>query len=223
MLDIDDLKKLKELRLQAGLTQKALAKEANTTQSTIAKIEKGDLAPSIKRAKQILNALKLTTQDMLHAKDIMTTEILSFLPSHPLKDAITQLTNKGFSQAPVIEGDKIIGKITEATVMSKSIEGSWISILDKKDEINKKISKAYCPVKQVKNNPILQISKLILFPKQKVMKIERDKKYGGDLVLNTYEELERVYAKGGLHPADLKKTVAHQLDEIIRPIRASWK
>ena len=37
--------------------------------------------------------------------------------------------------------------------------------------------------------------------------------------IRNYEELEDLYRKGNLHPADLKKETTLALDEILRPIR----
>src|SRR3989344_394819 len=48
--------------------------------------------------------------------------------------------------------------------MSKSISGSGISVIDSYDEIKSTLKGAYCPEKEIKENPILQIAKLIIFP-----------------------------------------------------------
>jgi tyrosyl-tRNA synthetase len=41
--------------------------------------------------------------------------------------------------------------------MSKSIPGSGISVTDSYEEIKKTIQGAYCPEKEIKDNPLLQI------------------------------------------------------------------
>lgn len=107
--------------------------------------------------------------------------------------------------------------------MSSSVRDSFISIRDKKSDIVKKVNSAYCKVGDVKNNPILAITKLIIFPKFEDMKIERPEKFGGEISFNSYEELESAFESGGLHPADLKKSVAEYLEKIITPIRRAWK
>ena len=107
--------------------------------------------------------------------------------------------------------------------MSKSIPGSGLSVTDSYEEIKRTIKNAYCPEKIVQDNPILQVSRLIIFPYIKVIKINRDKKFGGDVEFKTYEELERAYASGKLHPLDLKNTVSEYLEKIIAPIRKNWK
>ncbi len=107
--------------------------------------------------------------------------------------------------------------------MSKSLPGSGISVTDSFEEIKKSINGAYCPEKEAKDNPILQIAKLIVFPKIKSIKISRLEKFGGNITIKSYEELENLYTSGKLHPADLKKTIAEYLEEIISPIRKSFK
>jgi tyrosyl-tRNA synthetase len=107
--------------------------------------------------------------------------------------------------------------------MSKSIPGSGISVTDSYEEIKKTIKNAYCPEKQTKDNPILEISKLIVFPRIKKFKITRPEKFGGNLEFDNYEELEKIYTEGKLHPLDLKNTITEYLEEIIAPIRKNWK
>ncbi len=110
-----------------------------------------------------------------------------------------------------------------ASKMSKSKPESSIFVHDSEGEIRKKISKAYCPAKQVDGNPILEYTKYIIFPKFDKMKIERDKKYGGNLEVESYEELENLFKRGELHPLDLKSAVASYLNEIIKPIREHFE
>jgi len=107
--------------------------------------------------------------------------------------------------------------------MSKSIPGSGISVTDSYNEIKKTIGAAYCTAKDVKDNPILQIAKLIVFPRIEELGIKRPEKFGGDLLLGNYEELEKMYAKGEIHPVDLKNSIAEELEKIIAPIRKNYK
>lgn len=107
--------------------------------------------------------------------------------------------------------------------MSKSIPGSGISVTDSYEEIEKNIKNAYCPEKLVEDNPLLQIAKLIIFPRFEHIAVKRDKKFGGDLKFKSYDELEKIYVGGKLHPLDLKKAVTGYLEEIIAPIRKNYK
>ena len=103
--------------------------------------------------------------------------------------------------------------------MSKSIPGSGISVTDNYEEIKRSISEAYCPMKEITENPILQITKLIIFPRIKQLKIKRTAKFGGNLSFADYEKLENEYKEGKLHPTDLKNSIIEELEKIISPIR----
>ncbi|MBI2632547.1 tyrosine--tRNA ligase [Candidatus Pacearchaeota archaeon] len=103
--------------------------------------------------------------------------------------------------------------------MSKSITGSGISLVDSSEEMKKTIQGAYCPEREIKDNPVLQIVKLIIFPRVKKFEIKRSEKFGGKLAFEKYEELERIYGDGKLHPMDLKNAVFEYLEKIIAPIR----
>jgi len=107
--------------------------------------------------------------------------------------------------------------------MSKSIPGSGISVTDSYEEIKKTINNAYCPAKISEENPILQISRLIIFPKIKIFKIKRSEKFGGNIEFENYNEFEKTYKEGKIHPLDLKNAVTEYLEEIISPIRKNFK
>ncbi|HTY43635.1 MAG TPA: tyrosine--tRNA ligase [Patescibacteria group bacterium] len=107
--------------------------------------------------------------------------------------------------------------------MSKSIPGSGISVTDSYNEIKKTINGAYCPARDIKDNPILQITKLIIFPRIEALEIKRQEKFGGDIIYSNYKKLEEDYAKGNIHPMDLKNCVAEELEKIIAPIRKNYK
>jgi tyrosyl-tRNA synthetase len=107
--------------------------------------------------------------------------------------------------------------------MSKSIKGSGIAVTDSEEDVKNIIKNAYCPEKVKEDNPILQISNLIIFPRTKSFKIERPSKFGGDIEFDSYNELENAYVGGNIHPLDLKNSVVNQLEKIISPIRTKWK
>lgn len=103
--------------------------------------------------------------------------------------------------------------------MSKSKPDSMISIHDDPASVKKKISKAFCPEKQIEGNPVLEMCKYVVFPelKDKSFLIERPEKFGGNLEFTTYEELEKAFV-AGLHPLDLKNGTASYINKILAPI-----
>ncbi len=103
--------------------------------------------------------------------------------------------------------------------MSKSIPGSGISITDTCIDIEQAIKNAYCPLKETKDNPVLDILRFIIFPLIPEVKIERSSKFGGDVYYSAFDFLEKDFVNGSLHPMDLKNAVVKNLETIIGPIR----
>jgi tyrosyl-tRNA synthetase len=103
--------------------------------------------------------------------------------------------------------------------MSKSKSGSGIFIHDSDDEIKSKFKKAWCPEGIIENNPLLEISRHLIFHEFKEITIERPSKFGGNITFTSYQQLEKEFAEKKLHPSDLKETVSRYIIEIIKPIR----
>ena len=77
--------------------------------------------------------------------------------------------------------------------------------------------------KQVKENPILEYCKYLIFERVKKVEIKRSAKYGGKAVFRSYQELENAFENGKLHPTDLKNAVSFYLNELIKPIREHFE
>lgn len=97
-----------------------------------------------------------------------------------------------------------------------SSKGNFIAVDDSPETIKEKIRKAYCPAGVIEKNPIMEIAKYFLeYP----LTIKRPEKFGGDITVNSYEELENLFINKKLHPMDLKNAVAEELIKILEPIR----
>jgi tyrosyl-tRNA synthetase len=53
--------------------------------------------------------------------------------------------------------------------------------------------------------------------------VKRDKKFGGDVSYNNYEEVEKDFIEKKLHPMDLKNAVAEEIIKILKPIHKERK
>ena len=126
----------------------------------------------------------------------------------------------GLAEPP--KGEKTVERAIEMK-MSKSNPDSAIFMTDNEEDVNRKIKKAYCPEKVVEENPILEYCKYIIFEKFKSLKIERPKKFGGNLNVHSYEDLEKIYSQGKLHPMDLKTAVSSHLNKLLEPVRKKLK
>ena len=103
--------------------------------------------------------------------------------------------------------------------MSKSDPNSAIFMEDTEQEVKTKIKKAYCPPGEVEGNPCLSYVRHIVLPWSGKFKICRPEEHGGDKEYTSWEELEKDYASGDLHPGDLKPALARHLNEILQPVR----
>jgi len=119
----------------------------------------------------------------------------------------------GLSKPTSSDDTKILGK------MSKSDPNSGIFIHNSDEEIKNIINKAWCEEGNIQNNPLLEISKNIIFHEFKEMKLERPEKFGGNVEYLEYEQLESDFSEKKIHPSDLKQTVGDNLVKVISPIR----
>ncbi len=119
--------------------------------------------------------------------------------------------------------DEKVMDVQIASKMSKSRPESTIFVHDSFDEIKDKIKGAFCPPKDVTNNPLLDYAKHLVFRSFDSMKIERPSKFGGDLEFVSYNELENTYSEGNLHPMDLKNAMTVYIDKMIEPIRSHFE
>ena len=103
--------------------------------------------------------------------------------------------------------------------MSKSDPNSGVFIHNTDNEIKKKINKAWCEESNIKNNPLLEIARTIIFHEFNEMNIERPEKFGGNVSYTNYNQLEIDFAEKKLHPGDLKQTTGNYLIKIVSPIR----
>jgi len=117
----EDLGQIKKLRQKLGLTQSELAKLSGVSQSMIAKIEKGRAEPSYTVAKRIFIALEDKMKEhheTLIAKDICTQNVISISPEDPIEKAVELMRENAISQLPVIHEGKVVGSITEGTLVA---------------------------------------------------------------------------------------------------------
>lgn len=110
--------------------------------------------------------------------------------------------------------------------MSSSIESSKIDLLDDEKIVDKKINKADCVTGNPKNGIMDLLKYLIMVmkeDKEEKFIVERPKKYGGDLEYSNYKEIEKDFKSKKLHPLDLKKAVAKEVNNLLEKIRKDKK
>ncbi len=132
----------------------------------------------------------------------------------------------GLGKPPITSSDRATRTI--ALKMSKSNPDSAIFMTDTTEDINRKINKAYCLEGDIKENPILEYFKYIVFESFdrlgiSEIKIERLEKFGGNISFKTYKDLEKTFSEKKVHPMDLKATLSKLLDQLIEPVRRHFE
>ncbi len=109
------------------------------------------------------------------------------------------------------------------TKMSSSIPGSHIKVYDSEESINRKLKNAYCPAGVIEDNLVMQIAKFLIFPSENRLIVERDEKFGGDVEIDSYAHLEKLFIEKTLHPTDLKNAVAAHLVRRFEKVRVYFE
>ncbi|MDP3699009.1 MAG: CBS domain-containing protein [Nanoarchaeota archaeon] len=113
-----ELQNIKKMRMALGLTQHQFAKSAGVSQSLIAKIEAGRVDPTYSKVRQIEEALQLlSSKKEPNLGEMMTKKIIIAKPTDKAAEIIRIMSSKNISQIPVVEGDNIIGLVSESSAL----------------------------------------------------------------------------------------------------------
>ncbi len=120
---------------------------------------------------------------------------------------------------PIIPG--LVGK-----KMSSSNENTKIDLLDSEETVKNKIRKAEMVIGD-SNNGVMAFLKYVLMVIKNDLNepfiLERDERYGGNIEYFNYEELEKDYLDGKVHPLDVKNSVAREINLLLKPFRKKIK
>uniref|UniRef100_A0A4W5KRK2 tyrosine--tRNA ligase n=1 Tax=Hucho hucho TaxID=62062 RepID=A0A4W5KRK2_9TELE len=103
------------------------------------------------------------------------------------------------------------------------LQESKIDLLDRKEDVKKKLKKAFCEPGNIENNGVLSFVKHVLFPLVGEFSIKRDLKFGGDKTYTVFEEVEKEFGEELIHPGDLKAGVEVALNKLLDPIRKKFE
>lgn len=121
----------------------------------------------------------------------------------------------------------LVPGLTASGKMSSSEPGSKIDLRDDEKTVAKKINKAHCPEGKVEGNGVMAFCKYVIMVEKeeagKSLLIERLEKFGGNLEFRKYENLEKAFTNKELHPADLKKAVIREVNQLLKPIQEKLK
>lgn len=108
--------------------------------------------------------------------------------------------------------------------MSKSDPDSGIFIHDSAEDIARKLKGAHCPAKEIEGNPVLDLLRLVVWPRLTAgghtLDVKRPDKFGGNKSYTDLEQVKVDFASGALHPMDLKTAVGAALAQQLEPVRS---
>ena len=137
-----ELEEVKKIRKTLGLTQTDLANRAGVSQSLIAKIESGRIDPTYTKTKKIFAALsELEKKEEIKAGQLMTTKLVSVSPGDAIKEVIAKMKKFQISQLPVIDEHKLIGLVSESTILEALLNSKSTKVKEVMQEAPPIVSK----------------------------------------------------------------------------------
>ena len=125
-----DPREIRRIRKELDITQEELAKKAGVTQAYIAKLEAGKVDPRLSTLNRILQALLECKKTQPRARDVMSSPVISVRPYEKVEKVIRLMNEHNISQIPVVSGNKVVGSVTERTLVRQSLE--YEDIYDRK-------------------------------------------------------------------------------------------
>ena len=137
---LPSLEEIPRKRRMLGLTQKELARLAGVSQSLIAKLESGKIDSSYTKVKAIFDALKLLEiKREVHVKEILHNKVIGVQKDAKVSEAVRLMRDHGYSQLPVFDGERVVGSISEKTILGQILDGkdlAYISMLPTREIMN---------------------------------------------------------------------------------------
>lgn len=123
-------RQVRRTRLVLGLTQGELARAAQTSQSLVAKLERGRLNPSYEVVRRLLEVLdRRSRAEEATAEDLMQTQPIWAEPGEKLGKALERMKTHGFSQLPVVDLGQPVGSVSERAVLERIEAGAELEAL----------------------------------------------------------------------------------------------
>ena len=122
---LPDSSLISQRRRALGLTQSALAKSAGVSQSLVAKVEAGSVDASYSHVKALFDTLdRLETETSPKAGELMSPHVRPVRPGESVQSAAAFMRRHQISQLPVVEAGRIVGSVSERTVLDYIARGN---------------------------------------------------------------------------------------------------
>ena len=120
------IEEIKKMRKHLDITQSELARMANVSQSTIAKLERNSISASYGIVTRVFEAIenegKLRKINRT-ARDVLHTPIVSVHKDSTLAEVSDLMKRRGYSQLPVMNSDTVVGSVSDETILSQLRKG----------------------------------------------------------------------------------------------------
>lgn len=120
---LPELTDIKSLRKKLDISQEDLGKIINVNQSTISRIESGEVDPPYSKVKKLFEFLEhekmIRKKIEKKAENIMTMNPIAINPKSPIRKAVELMNEYNISQLPVIAEDKNLGSITAKKIQKE--------------------------------------------------------------------------------------------------------
>ena len=205
--------------------------------STLLKVAKNSTLPRLKRALPIMGRTEedadsdfskfiyplMQVTDIIYSGFDIAMGGMDQRHAHMLQRDIAE--RMGRKKAVSVHGNLLgslrgTGRMEPFKKMSKSDSDSAIFMTDDPGEVERKISSAFCPIRQIDGNPVVDILRYIIMPyTEGGVEIQRPPAKGGAISFMNFDEFREPYERGEIHPMDLKKAVVLGLNSLMDPGR----
>jgi predicted transcriptional regulator len=123
---------IKRMRKTLDITQARLAALSGVSQSTIAKVERGDIKGSYEAVTRLFEVLddELNRRTQVRkARDVSNSHVVSIQADEKVKNASDIMRNSGYSQLPVFRGVQHVGSLSEKDIMKRIRDGQGMAEL----------------------------------------------------------------------------------------------
>ncbi len=112
------VRRIRQQRRLLGISQAQLAKDAGTSQSFVAKLERGRLNPSYEAVRRVHEAIEAyAREEEARAHELMQADPMGVRPGERVGDALARMKQHGFSQLPVLDRGRAVGALSEGIVL----------------------------------------------------------------------------------------------------------
>lgn len=169
-----DLSEIRKLRRKLGISQAELAYRSGVSQSLIARMESGKVDPGYTKVMAILAALDNAREKTIPVSGVMSTRVYGVMASDSVESAANKMKKYDVSQVPVFEGGRIIGSLSESTIVGQMASGADLKELSKR-----RVSSCMeDPLPTVSPNTPLAVASMLLEGSPAVIVTERERVTG---------------------------------------------